>query len=216
MEARPDFKNMSIKKKLAYVWDYYRFHIGGIIVLAIVFGSIFHHYATMKESVMTAVFINGHSPYEGLPGLDEFFASQGFDEATQEINITTSLRLSLTEESYQADYYTLESLNAMFAVGDMDIFAAPYQLYNQFAPAGYVADLRIVFSEEELSAYEDILLYAVSTETGEEMPCGFDMSKNRWLKEYEYYSEENCHMGIPANSDNPQIAKEFLLYLLNY
>ena len=216
MEARPDFKNMSTKKKLCYVWDYYRFHIGGIIVLAIIFGSIIHYYTTMKESVMDAVFINGSSPYEGLPGLDEFFTAQGFDADSQEINITTSLKLSLTEESYQADYYTLESLNAMFAVGDMDIFAAPWQLYSQFSPAGYVADLRIVFSEEELSAYEDILLYAVSTDTGEEMPCGFDMSENRWLKEYEYYTEGNCHMGIPANSDNPQIAKEFLLYLLNY
>ena len=216
MEAKPDFKNMSKKKKLGYIWDYYRFHIGGILVLAIVFGSIIHHYATTKESVMDAIFINGYSPYEGLLGLDEFFNEQGFDAKTQEINITTSLRLALTEDSYQADYYTLESLNAMFAVGDVDIFASPRQLYEQFAPAGYVADLRTVFSEEELLNYEDILLFATSTETGEKMPCGFDMSDNRWLKEYEYYSDGNCHMGIPANADNPELAKEFLLYILNY
>lgn len=216
MEARPDFKNMSTKKKFEYVWDYYRLHISIIIILTIIFSSIFHYYATMKEPVMSAVFINGYSPYEGLLGLDEFFTAQGFDADTQEISITTSLKLSLTEESYQADYYTLESLNAMFAAGDLDIFAAPRQLYNQFAPAGYVADLRIVFSEAELAAFEGILLYVTNTETGEKIPCGFDMSENRWLKEYEYYTEGNCHMGIPANSDNPAIAREFLLYLLNY
>lgn len=215
MEAKPDFKKMSTKKKLGYVWDYYRFHIGGILVLAIVFGAIIHHYATAKESVMDAIFVNGYSPYEGPQGLEEFFTSQGFDEASQEINITTSLRLSLTEDSYQADYYTLESLNAMFAVGDVDIFAAPKQLYDQFSPAGYVADLRTVFSEDELAAYEEILLYTTSTETGEEMPCGFDVSENRWLTEYEYYTE-NCHIGIPANADNPELAKEFLVYILTY
>mgnify|MGYP006874693314 FL=1 len=43
MEAKPDFKNMSTGKKLEYVWDYYRFHILGTIVLVIVFGSIIHH-----------------------------------------------------------------------------------------------------------------------------------------------------------------------------
>ena len=216
MEARPDFKNMSAKNKLNYVWDYYRLPIGIILILTIIFIAIFNHYSSMKESVMNAVFINGYSPYEGLPGLEEFFDSQGFDADTQEIQIVTSLKLTLTDATYMDDYYTLESLNAMFAVGDMDIFAAPKQLYSQFAPAGYVADLRSVFSEEELSVYRDLLIYVENTETGENIPCGFDMSENKWLKEFEYYSEGDCHMGIPANADGPEIAKAFLLYLLNY
>ena len=215
MEARPDFKNMSTKKKLGYVWDYYRFHIGGIIVLAIVFGSIIHHYATLKDSVMDMIFINAYSPYEGPQGFDNFFEEQGFDPNKEEITVATSLSFALTEDSYQVDYYTVQSLDAMIAVGDVDIFAAPWQIYDAYAAAGYIADLRIVFTEEELLAYEDLLIYATSVETGETMPCGFDLSNNRWVMEYDYYTD-NCRFGIPANADDAELAKEFLLYILEY
>ena len=215
MEARPDFKNMSTKKKLGYVWDYYRFHIGGIIVLAIVFGSIIRHYATLKDSVMDMIFINAYSPYEGPQGFDNFFEEQGFDPNKEEITVATSLSFALTEDSYQVDYYTVQSLDAMIAVGDVDIFAAPWQIYDAYAAAGYIADLRIVFTEEELLAYEDLLIYATSVETGETMPCGFDLSNNRWVMEYDYYTD-NCRFGIPANADDAELAKEFLLYILEY
>ena len=215
MEARPDFKNMSAKKKLEYVWDYYKFHIGGILVLAITLGSIIHHYATLKEPVIDMIFMNAQSVYEDAVGLDEFFDSQGYDSSSQEIHITTSLSFALTEDSYQVDYYTVQTLSAMFAVGDVDIFAAPWQLYDEYAPAGYVADLRTVFTEDELALYKDQVLYTTSTETGEIMPCGFDFSDYRFLQEFGYYTD-NCHMGIPANADGAERAKEFLLYLLNY
>lgn len=215
MEARPDFKNMSAKKKLEYVWDYYKFHIGGILVLAITLCSIIHHYATLKDSVLDMIFMNAQNTYENSYGLDEFFTMQGFDASTQEITVTTSLSFALTEDSYQVEYYTVQTLSAMFAVGDVDIFAAPWQLYDEYAAAGYVADLRTVFTEDELSLYEDKVLYTTSTETGETMPCGFDFSDNRFLQEYKYYTD-NCHMGIPANADDAELAKEFLLYLLNY
>ena len=32
MEAKPNFKEMSLKKKIGYVWDYYRLHIGIVLI----------------------------------------------------------------------------------------------------------------------------------------------------------------------------------------
>ena len=215
MEAKPDFKSMSTQKKIGYVWDYYRLHIGITIILAIIIGSAIHHFVTTKDSVLDMIFMNSYSPYEGPQGLDEFFLSQGFDAKKEEISIATSLNFAITDDGYEPDYYTLQSLDAMFAVGDVDIFAAPQQIYSDYSIAGYVADLRTVFTDEELNAYKELLLYATTFDTQETIPCGFDFSNNGWLLEYEYYSG-NCHMGIPANADNPELAKEFLLYLLQY
>lgn len=216
MEARPDFKKMSTEKKLEYVWDYYRFHIAGILILAIVIISTVYHFTTLKESVMDVVFVNGYCPYEEPLGLDEFFTSQGFNADTQEINIITSLNFTLTEDDYYAEPHSFQTLIGMFTLGEMDVFAAPRQIYSQLATSDYIADLRSVFSEEELSAYEDILIYAVNDNTGEEFPCGFNVSTNRWLLENAYYLEENCYIGIPSTFNDPQISKEFLLYILNY
>jgi len=100
-------------------------------------------------------------------------------------------------------------------VGELDIFASPHQIYDNYASSGYVTDLRTIFSEEELTIYEDLLIYTTLLETGENFPSAFNLEGNQWLKEKGYYTD-GCYMGITINSDDPELAKEFILYLLNY
>lgn len=215
MEAKPDFKSMSTQKKLGYVWDYYRFHIMGIIVLVITFGSIIHHYATLKESVLDMLFLNANTLQEETTAFDGFMEEQGFDLKEQEIIVTTSLSFALEEGSYQQDYYTLQTLAALFAAGDLDVFASPYQIYNDYASVGYVADLRSIFTEEELASYGDMIIYTTDAETGDSFPSGFDLTGNRWMKESGYY-EDGCYLAVTANTDAPELTKKFILYVLNY
>lgn len=215
MEAKPDFKSMSTQKKLGYVWDYYRFHILGVIVLVFTLGSIIHHYATLKESVLDMLFLNAYTlDDEGAP-FHEFIDVQGFDSEKQTITVTTSLSFALEENSYQQDYYTIQTLSALFAAGNLDVFASPYQIYNDFASVGYVADLRSVFTEEELASYGDMVIYTTDANTGDVFPSGFDLTGNRWVKESGYY-EEGCYLSVTANTDTPELTKEFILYILNY
>ena len=103
MEARPDFKSMSTAKKLGYVWDYYRFHIMGVIVLIITFGSIIHHYATLKEPVLELVFLNAAVVDDNVTPFEEFMDLQEFDPASQEILVATSLSFPLHEGAYTQD-----------------------------------------------------------------------------------------------------------------
>ena len=158
MEAKPDFKSMSTKKKLGYIWDYYKFHIGGTIVLIFALYSIIHHYATVKDSALDMLFLNAATPLEETATLDEFLLDHGYDLEEYEILVTTSLSFVLQEGSYQQDYYTIQTLSALFAAGELDLFASPYQIYNDFASVGYVADLRTVFTEEELASYGDMII----------------------------------------------------------
>lgn len=214
MEAKPDFKAMSTQKKLGYVWDYYRFHILGIIVLVITTGSIIHHYATLKESVLDMLFLNAHAIEEPQKPFEDFLSARGYDLSDYEIRVTTSLRFALREGSYQEDYYTIQTLSALFAAGDLDIFTAPQQIYNDFASAGYVADLRTVFTEDELASYGDMVIYTNLLETGEAFPSGFNLEGNPWMIENGYY-DDGCYLSITANTDNPELTKEFILYILN-
>ena len=215
MEAKPNFKEMSLKKKIGYVWDYYRLHIGIVLVLAIIIISLIHHYATLKESVLDLLFLNATNTYENPAGFDEFLTEQGFDMDKQTITLTTSLSFPLEEGSFQSDYYSTQALAAMFAAGDLDVFAAPKQIYNDFASAGYVADLRFLFTEEELAPYQDILIYTTDAETGEPFPSAFDLTGNRWLSKYAYYSD-GYYLAVTANTDTPELTKEFFFYVLNY
>lgn len=215
MEAKPNFKEMSLKKKIGYVWDYYRLHIGIVLVLAIFVISMIHHYATLKDSVLDLLFLNASNAYDTPVDFDEFLTEQEFDTNKQTITLTTSLSFPLEEGSFQSDYYSTQALAAMFAAGDLDVFAAPKQIYNDFASVGYVADLRLVFTEEELASYQDILIYTTDAETGEVFPSAFDLTGNRWLQEYAYYSD-GYYIAVSACTDSPELTKEFFLYVLNY
>lgn len=214
MEAKPDFKSMSTSKKLEYVWDYYRFHILGIIVLVITAYSIIHHYATLKDSVLDMLFLNAHSIEDEQRPFEEFLTIQGYDLNKYEIRTTTTLSFALEEGSYQQDYYSIQTVSALFAAGDLDVFAAPHQIYNDFASSGYVADLRTVFSEEELESFGDMIIYTNLLETGEAFPSAFNLDGNQWMIGNGYY-DEGCYLAITANTDSPELTKEFILHILN-
>ncbi len=216
MEAKTDFKAMPFKKKVGYIWDYYRFPIFLVFFIAIFLISWIQFAMKEKESVLDLLFLNGEPAQENATGLDEFFTLQGFDKEKQEITVLTHLRLVLSEDSYdKSDYNTVRSIAAKFTLGDLDIFAAPQQIYNEYAASGYIADLRTVLSEEELKAYEDLLVYATNIDTNETFPCALDLSDNHWIQEFGYY-ENDCCFGFTSNGDGIELAKEFLFYILNY
>ena len=215
MEAKPDFKNMPTAKKVEYVWDYYRFHIMGIIVLVITLGSIIHHYATLKTVVLDMIFLNAYTVEDDDVPFEQFLTEQGYDPTEHQVYLTTSLSFALTEDGYQADYTTLQAISAMFSTGDVDVFAMPPQIFEEYASAGYTLDLSTVFTEEELATYSDRLVYSTLSETGESFPSALNLNGCGWLEESGFYAGD-YYMAITVYSDSPELTKEFLLYILEY
>lgn len=58
MEKKTDFKALSNKAKVQYIWDYYKLHIlfGGVIA-AIVIG-LGYHFITYRKPVLSVIMIN--------------------------------------------------------------------------------------------------------------------------------------------------------------
>lgn len=214
MEAKPNFKAMPLSKKAGYVWDYYRFHILGTIIALIIAGSVIHHYATLKDSVLDMLFLNAYTLDDDQAPFEDFMAEHGYDTTDYEISVTTTLSFALEEGSYKQDYYSVQTVSALFAAGDLDIFTAPHQIYNDFSSAGYAADLRDIFTEEELAEFDDIIIYTTLSETGETFPSALNLEGNQWLIRNGYY-DNGCYLAVAANTDNPELTKEFIYYILN-
>ena len=128
MEAKPNFKNMTYKKKLEYIWDYYKFVILGSIFIIYLLGSIIYNNITEKDCLLKLIMVNGSMPYNGAIFANDFLLEEGFNPETQEI-VVSSLGLSLTEKTYQQDYYTMQSLIARLTSGDIDIMSAPSDIF---------------------------------------------------------------------------------------
>lgn len=214
MEAKPNFKEMTNKKKLEYIWDYYKFVIlGSIFIICTLISAIYNH-LTEKECLLKMIMVNGSIPYDGAIFADDFLIAQNFNPETQEI-VVSSVGLSLTEKTYQQDYYTVQALIARLTSGSIDLLSAPSNIYSDYAKEGYFVDLNTIFSKEELSKYKDLLIYTMQEDTKESYPCGFDLTNNTWIKKYGYYTTD-CNFGILYNAPNPEITKNFLLFILNY
>lgn len=214
MEAKVNLKAMSGKQKLEYIWDYYKIAIIFSIIAIYAVISGVYNYVTEKECIMNIIMVNGSIPYDGAIFADEFLQTQGYDPKSHEI-VVSSVGLSLTESTYQQDYYTVQALIARLTSGKIDMMSATPEIFKEYATEGYFANLNDIFTEEELALYQDSLVFTTDLETSETYPCAFSFTNSSWIKEHGYYSQE-CQFGILYNCDNITDAKNLLLYILNY
>lgn len=214
MEARPNFKEMNTKKKIEYIWDYYKIIILCSIFAIYAIGSAIYDHVTEKECLLKLIMINGNIPYDGAIFADDFLQEQTLDPDTQEI-VISSVGLGLTEKTYQEDYHTTQALIVRLTSGNIDIMSAPADVYKDYAREGYYSNLNTIFTEKELAEYKEFLVFTTDSITNETYPCGFDLSGSAWINKYGYYSRD-CQFGIIYNSTHTELAKEFLLFILNY
>ena len=58
MEKKTDFKALSNKAKVQYIWDYYKLHIlfGGVIATIVI--GLGYHFITYRKPVLSVIMIN--------------------------------------------------------------------------------------------------------------------------------------------------------------
>ena len=93
MEKKTDFKALSNKAKVQYIWDYYKLHIlfGGVIA-AIVIG-LGYHFITYRKPVLSVIMINVQTTSENAEAaFDEFSDATGYDKKQQPIDVSANLQ----------------------------------------------------------------------------------------------------------------------------
>ena len=216
MEKKPDFKAMPPKKKIEYIWDYYRWHI--IITIAVVASviSLIHHYVTYVDPLLNVIMINSYADmnYDIHEGFQEFFDQQGC-ELDIEDAVSISSNLYFTEEDTEGtNYQYMQVLMAMIAAGDQDLFFGTGDMYLSYAEEGVLMDLSTLLSEETMAKYEDCLIYSTDNGESDPYPCAIELTDNEWVKNNGYYG--GCYFGIFVNNANQERAVDFAEYLLNY
>ena len=212
-KAKVNLKELPPKKRLEYIWDYYKvWIIIGFILLSSLIGSI-QRYVTAKDCLVKFIMVNGAVPISEPIVAKDYLIARGYDTKEYEL-IASSVEIKMTEESTQEDYYNMQSLIVRITSGDIDIFSAPADIFKPYLEEGYLMNLEEIFSKNELAQFDNIV-YTTDPETNLTYPCAFDFSENSWIKEHGYY-DGSCQFGILYNCKNLEQAKDFLLYMLNY
>ncbi len=175
---RESIKDAPLKKKLAYFWEYYKWHVFVVVLVVWLLGSLIHHYVTYKEVGFRAVLINCAEMYpENGPALD--FAKQaGIDTEEYEVIFDTSMVL---HEDYYDDSViaSTQKLMVYFNAGDLDVMVCDYKNAARYIYNDCFGDIRTLLPKEQVEKLEPYFIYADATVLAEmeAVRAGGDMTK---------------------------------------
>lgn len=150
-------KDMSFMGKLKYFWYYYKIHT--IIAVAAIFllGTLIHDITTAKDYNFYAIMLN--SQQLSQENMENAFAGYAdLDTENYECLIDTSSFISMRAYS-EHDIATAQKLIALVQTNDLDTLVMDSSVFYNYSLSELFADLRTVFTQEELSRYEDQLYY---------------------------------------------------------
>ncbi len=213
MEKKTDFRSLSTKAKIDYVWDYYRWPfiiIGAVIIVVATFA---YEFASYEAPLLNVVMINCNKAVDTTAeGYYDFLDEISHPHSDSAVSLTSTLNFD--ENNLSTTMYDRQTLTTLLYAGDTDLFLGTGDVYLQYVSQGVLSDLTKLLTPETLKAYEDSLLYCTDEETNETYPCAIELKDNKWVKKYNYY--DSCYFGIPWRAPNTELATEFAEYLLNY
>ncbi len=156
-EQKKALKDMSLKGKLMYFWDYYKVHtLVALLLIGVVVG-ITRDIINAKDYIFYASMINSYN-LDSEAIASDFAAYADLDTEKYNCYIDTSSTLDLDSFS-EYDIATTQMLMALVQTGDLDVMVSNADIFTNYAESEMFLDLRTVYTEEELAPYKDHLYY---------------------------------------------------------
>ena len=196
MEKKTDFKALSNKAKVQYIWDYYKLHIlfGGVIATIVI--GLGYHFITYRKPVLSVIMINVQTTSENAEAaFDEFSDAAGYDPKQQPIDVSANLQFS-DDPNATTDYNDYMVLSTMIGAGGEDLFFGTGSVYTDYAEEGA------------------LMIYSTDDGESESYPCAIELTDNRWIQKYGIY--DSCYFGVFSRSEQKDYYTKFADFLLNY
>lgn len=242
---REAMKTAPFKKKLAYFWDYYKWHTIITILLLIFVGSYIHTVVTATEDTLNGILLNTYSTDDVTSDIiNEFAEKEEIDLTKYSITLNTTLAYSVDgSTSYSTSTGdTRQVILANTGAGLLDFISGDLTSMTDLAYVSMFLDLREVLTEEQITAYEPYFLYVdqaildeieAANENYEDtsdiiipdcskpeemenpVPVLIDMSQSDKLTSIYTYNVEGLSFGVTASLANKETTLAFIDYLMN-
>ncbi len=156
-EQQRKTKDMTLKGKLQYFWDYYRYHTLAAVFITFMAVSLIHNVVTAKDYIFNGIMLNAYSL--SSQSIETAFAEYaGLDTEKYECFIDTSSTMSLDNHT-EYEMATGQKIVAMIQTRDLDAVVFDSEMFNNYSYNQMFCDLRNVLTEEELARHKDNLYY---------------------------------------------------------
>ncbi len=208
------FRDLSGKKKLEYIWDYYKWKIIGLIAVIVVVATVVPTIIeNNKEVALYAAFVNTQLSDQDEPELmDEFIKAKQIDIKNKRTVMDCSMMINYSTPD-QMSMMSSQKLLAMFGAKRLDVVLQDTKTYTQYAAMDAYGDLEQILDEAHLEKYRDLLVYTDGKGDAGRHAYGIDVSESPVLVREKAYIVPAV-FSICVSTQQTDNAIRFLEYLM--
>lgn len=190
-EEREALKNGTLKQKLQYFWDYYKWYVicgcFGLILLSVFIKDMLDN----KEFAFYGFFINTNANSAvSTAFLDTFVDIAGLDTETYAVVIDSSQ--TIVKNSYdEITNAAHQKLTISIMAEEVDFVAMDENTFGQYASTSTYFDLREILTEEQLEKFEPYFYYV-------------DMADVRKIEESRKQTSYDVYQGAEYDHTSPE------------
>ncbi len=156
-EQTKKFKDMSLKEKWEYFWEYYKINVIVIVLVGTFVISMIHNFVTAKDYCFNGMMLN--AAMMDQEKISEAFAEYAeLDTEKYECYIDASSTLSYQHPS-EYELATSQRIVALIQSKELDGLVFDAEAFYNYAFNQVFMDLREIYTAEELSAMEGRIYY---------------------------------------------------------
>lgn len=150
------FHEMNKKQKLAYIFDYYKLHILGVLILLYIIGYGIFRFSTRTEPILYVALVNvGGSIMEDGVLTDGYLSDRGTKSAREEVVLLGNLYLTSDATN---EYYSFSQASEIKILGSidtqkLDVVIANKEAFDAFKEQDFISESAEVTDSALLKSY---------------------------------------------------------------
>lgn len=238
-KEREAIRQKSLKEKLAYFFDYYKWHTLAVIVLLAVAVSMIIRAVNRKDCALYVCLLNSMAIDQTDDYLQSFEEYAGIDRSKSEVRFDTSMAIEIGGRD-QITATSFQKLAIYTASGDLDLIVITPELIHYYVDQKIFYDLRQVLTPEQTALYEPYFFYVDQTivdamikaadrgETYEAefsdprqpetmeipVPVGIFLDDCPKFKENVLFGDEEIVLSVLINSSNIETGLKFIDFVM--
>ncbi|MCC8013848.1 MAG: hypothetical protein LIO87_01525 [Eubacterium sp.] len=213
------FQDLTFKKKIEHIWEYYKVPILGTILVIFILGSWIYNakFKPHKELFSGVAMLNYKLPEE------KGYTDPLYDAINSELGLTDTNYEVKVEYFYddpnEPDMLStmLEKFAAMLLAGDVNIMIMDKDSMEEYAYEDYLLNLALVYSLDDLEKMEEEgLVLSTSSELDPiKHYYAISLKNSTMLKDLPGFDLENSYIAIYGASPEPYNPKQVVDLLIN-
>ena len=227
---------MKFRKKIQYIWDYYKFPLVVLCIFLYVIGYFLYGHFTRKDTVLYTALVNVSASESLTRQLStNFIPYIKEDSSKKELQLYTGLYLTDDENNPNHEYTYASRMKILAAIDSeqLDVVLMNKEAFDAFSQNGYLCDLDKLLTASDSHLYEVLKPYLVANTTilednsvdlqldssipyqavTEEYTMGLDMSQAGLIHQAGF--EDVVYLGIIENATHKDTAVKYIQYLFS-